>query len=239
VSGNENLMGEVAKSLMLKSQVENHPDVVDVGAIFASWQELRARASKIIDDNEDAIYKKATALSAHLIQKRAKPDNPKDEERDARRRLVCIRWQSIIEKVLRRKYRSLCYLRAFLGRCLRHIEMFKSKVKVVVRERIIAECRVFVSTIDSLAATMREYGRVTVIRPIHSVIVDEAGCVLEPCIALLMRHAPENLVLVGDPRQLRPFSSVSSDNPFYRDHDRSLMERAEQAGLPLFMLREQ
>jgi superfamily I DNA and/or RNA helicase len=43
---------------------------------------------------------------------------------------------------------------------------------------------------------------------IDTVIVDEAGCVLEMAIPVLLRWRPSNLVLIGDHQQLAPFTSL-------------------------------
>jgi hypothetical protein len=44
------------------------------------------------------------------------------------------------------------------------------------------------------------------------------------------------MLLVGDPKQLRPFSKIQGDNSF---HSRSLMERAIDDGLNVHFLNEQ
>ena len=66
---------------------------------------------------------------------------------------------------------------------------------------------------------------------IDTCIVDEAGCVLESSIPILLRFQPNNLILIGDHKQLQPFSSIRSDPHKTTHHARSLLERAIEAGL--------
>lgn len=46
---------------------------------------------------------------------------------------------------------------------------------------------------------------------LDTVIVDEAGCVLEPAIPVLLRWKPNNLILIGDHLQLPPYTGLSPD----------------------------
>jgi superfamily I DNA and/or RNA helicase len=68
---------------------------------------------------------------------------------------------------------------------------------------------------------------------IHSVFIDEAGSVTESSISLLLALGARNMCLVGDAKQLAPFTRVHFDHHGDRtQHARSMLERAEQAGLP-------
>jgi hypothetical protein len=69
---------------------------------------------------------------------------------------------------------------------------------------------------------------------IHSVIVDEAGSVSESSISLLLALGARNMCLVGDAQQLAPFTRVHFDHQHgdHTHHARSMLERAELAGLP-------
>ncbi len=48
---------------------------------------------------------------------------------------------------------------------------------------------------------------------IDTVIVDEAGCVPEMAIPILIRHAPAQLVLIGDHLQLPAFTDLHQPPP--------------------------
>jgi superfamily I DNA and/or RNA helicase len=52
---------------------------------------------------------------------------------------------------------------------------------------------------------------------LDTVLVDEAGCVPECAIPMLLRLRPSNLVLIGDHKQLQAFTSLV-DPP--RNHSR-------------------
>lgn len=71
---------------------------------------------------------------------------------------------------------------------------------------------------------------------LDTVIVDEAGCVLESAVPMLLSLHPANLELIGDHLQLQAFTALV-DPP--RNHCRSLLERAVNAGVHATMLREQ
>lgn len=112
------------------------------------------------------------------------------------------------------------------------------------RRKIVAAARVLVSTVASAGGIFRLAldddeddhvgGRGGRQRPrpsavdIHTVIVDEAGCAPESCVPLLLELRPRNLICVGDPLQLPPFTQLRHAQLHGTNHNRSLMERATQ-----------
>ncbi|KAL4451648.1 hypothetical protein ABPG75_007310 [Micractinium tetrahymenae] len=105
-----------------------------------------------------------------------------------------------------------------------------------IKRQLLDETRVFVCTIDATARMANELQELEVRLGLDSVIVDEAGCVLESAIPLLLHLHPANLVLVGDHKQLQAFSALFEPPP---NHCRSLMERCVDAGMPATLLAEQ
>lgn len=125
-----------------------------------------------------------------------------------------------------------------------------ARLELLTRLRILTKTTVFISTIDSSDGSLRRLKRditdtaqalrlsskVKLARlTIDTVIMDEAGCVLETAIPVLLSLGTKNLTLVGDHNQLKPFSQVR-DGKASVSHSRSLMERAIDSGLtPQFL----
>lgn len=79
------------------------------------------------------------------------------------------------------------------------------------RNRILRDTRVYVCTIDSTPRLFRDMAdHRGEDLSIDTVIVDEAGCVLETAIPILLQWAPSNLVLIGDHLQLPPYTSLDN-----------------------------
>ena len=125
------------------------------------------------------------------------------------------------------------------------------RLQLLTRLRILTKTTVLISTVDSsdsslgrlksditeAAKKLRISSKKTKLPPltIDTVVLDEAGCVLETAIPVLLSLGAKNLTLVGDHNQLRPFSQVQGGNAIM-NHSRSLMERAISSGLsPQFL----
>lgn len=124
------------------------------------------------------------------------------------------------------------------------------RLELLTRLRILTKTTVFISTIDSSESSLRRLKldiaqsakalrlSPNVKRPpltIDTVILDEAGCVLETAIPVLLSLGTKNLTLVGDHNQLRPFSNVR-EGKASMNHSRSLMERVINSGMtPQFL----
>ncbi|CAB1103224.1 unnamed protein product [Ectocarpus sp. CCAP 1310/34] len=118
------------------------------------------------------------------------------------------------------------------------------RLEGLTRFRIFTETRVLICTVDSterMVRTMEEGTREAAIAIGHELdasscrltldtaIMDEAACVLEAAVPVLLALGIKNLTLVGDHRQLQPFSQVR-ENEAGKHHSRSLMERAIDSG---------
>lgn len=124
------------------------------------------------------------------------------------------------------------------------------RLQLLTRLRILTKTMVFISTIDSSENSLRWLKRDITdtamglrlsrkvklpMITIDTVILDEAACVLEPAIPVLLSLGTKNLTLVGDHNQLRPFSQVR-EGKASMNHARSLMERAINSGVtPQFL----
>ncbi len=149
----------------------------------------------------------------------------------------------------RRTFRQLVALtryQALLQEGLAWVEATLRRLELLTRLRFLTTTRVFLSTIDSSEGSLRRLKRditetATALRlspkvklpPVtfDTVIVDEAACVLETAVPVLLSLGLQNLTLVGDHNQLRPFSHVRESNSCMH-HSRSLMERAIESGFP-------
>lgn len=118
------------------------------------------------------------------------------------------------------------------------------RLEALTRYRIYTQTRVLICTVDSTERMLRSMeegtsaaataaGVSSVCAPeqilLDIVIMDEAACVLETAVPVILNLGASNLTLVGDQHQLQPFSLVQDDDGA-TNHTRSLMERALKAG---------
>lgn len=120
------------------------------------------------------------------------------------------------------------------------------RLERLIRYRIYTTTRVLLCTVHSTNSMLRSMkrgttaaaqalGRAVKAAPVHpaldTVIVDEAGCVLETAIPMVLALGVKNLTLVGDHHQLQPFSHLTGGKvKAGTNASRSLMERAIDAG---------
>ena len=97
-----------------------------------------------------------------------------------------------------------------------------NRQRVAVEGKIKSRTRVYLCTI---ATTDRVPGNFAA----HTCIVDEAGCTSEMELGILLHQRPTNMILIGDHKQLPPFSraGVGANAP------RSFFKRAMDAGGPV------
>lgn len=120
------------------------------------------------------------------------------------------------------------------------------RLEALTRFRILTKTRVLICTVDSTERMLRSMKDETLLAAdavgcvgevknlevnIDTAIMDEAACVLETAIPVILSLGVKNLTLVGDQHQLQPFSRVREDKAG-RHHCRSLMERALDTGVP-------
>ena len=125
------------------------------------------------------------------------------------------------------------------------VEATLRRLELLTRLRLLTSTMVFISTIDSSEGSLRRLNgditdTSTALRlspkvklpqvTLDTVIMDEAACVLETAVPVLLSLGIKNLTLVGDHNQLRPFSHVR-ESAACMNHSRSLMERAIASGL--------
>ena len=100
------------------------------------------------------------------------------------------------------------------------------EVAKTVRGPLMEKCQIILCTIASTSRLLREWEE-NVKKPlqVHTVVVDECGCTPESSTALLLNLQPQNMVLLGDHRQLPPCSLVPPQVLKETGHDRSMLER--------------
>ncbi|KAJ1490723.1 P-loop containing nucleoside triphosphate hydrolase protein, partial [Baffinella frigidus] len=108
------------------------------------------------------------------------------------------------------------------------------------KSEVLQGTQIFLATIASTSRLLKEWEEnVGEDLVIHTVIVDECGCTTESSVALLARLNPQNLILVGDHKQLPPCSMVPPQELRGTRHDRSLLERCVEASGTVHKLKEQ
>lgn len=120
------------------------------------------------------------------------------------------------------------------------------RLEKLTRFRIYTKTRVLVCTIDSTERMVQAMEQGTVEAAIavggssqltsgklnlDTAIMDEAACVLETSVPVILALGVKNLTLVGDHKQLQPFSVIRAGEGG-TNHTRSLMKRALDAGAP-------
>lgn len=249
-------MGEKAKSMRLEDQALASSEMGRVDRILKTIDKYLSRCTEIESLTTKAIEEIAnqkTNENPRMMRALAEKKKGTEalrmgkggDEIQARARRVQELWRAAILKVIlekTRERRQIQLFADFLRQARRKADRIHSALKLYTMHRIYREARVFICTIDSIGKMMRHLSSevpnadALSSRTIHSVIVDEAGCVLEPSMLLFLTLRPQNILLVGDPRQLRPFSRVEGGA---LNHDRSLLERAEADKLQLHILKEQ
>lgn len=123
-----------------------------------------------------------------------------------------------------------------------------ARLEILTRHRIYTQTKVLLCTVDSIDRMTREMkegtrdaslalgsGTASSAKSkrldIDTAIMDEAACVLETAVPVILALGVNNLTLIGDQHQLQPFSHVRDDGGESK-HSRSLMERAVEAGVP-------
>lgn len=144
-----------------------------------------------------------------------------------------------------RQFKALPEWGRFMGTGLQMARMIHRRLENLTRVRILTKTRVLLCTVDSTERMLREMedelaSATREMRgddssawvkgiSLDTAIMDEAGCVLETAVPVILALGVNNLTLVGDHHQLRPFSAVR-DIDEVANHSRSLMERALEAG---------
>lgn len=243
--GNERCLREAAKRYTLSRRVEADPCIMLVDASIREWE---SKSEQARDSRR--------AMSEHGLRSWVASWGAQARKHIKRHRLLFVSAGGL--KTINDLMDSLCKgvmtfgdQAAWLDSRVALLTHCKHDMLVPVRRRILREARVYICTIDSTPRLMRELEEeqsgaavttsvVVGARPsveIDTVIVDEAGCVLESAMPVLLRWAPANLVLIGDHLQLAPYTSRDQyQQAGARNDARSLMQRAVEAGCEAPML---
>uniref|UniRef100_A0A6A7G2U3 Expressed protein n=1 Tax=Hirondellea gigas TaxID=1518452 RepID=A0A6A7G2U3_9CRUS len=97
----------------------------------------------------------------------------------------------------------------------------------IVKRLILRNARVLLSTISSTGKMTAELVQTLGASnsQIHTALIDEAGCMEEISMAVILKLRPKNVILVGDHKQLPPLTLLQSTESRLKKYDRSLMER--------------
>eukprot|EP00435_Cladocopium_sp_Y103_P023344 s762_g5.t1 len=181
---------------------------------------------------------------AALVQDRGKSLRLAIEETEARCR-GC-RGERFLLSFLQSRFAAVYALAAFCQRLDRYCTSAAAAPKWCEqraqesKEAVLVSARVFLCTIASTSRMLREWEEAMGSElHVHTVVVDECGCTPESSTALLLRLRPNNLVLVGDHKQLPPTSLVQPQILEGTGHNRSLLERCVLASGRVHQLREQ
>eukprot|EP00741_Cyanophora_paradoxa_P022562 tig00000248_g21787.t1 len=235
VFGNSSRIGGTAKKYTLEARVERH--------IWITF--LQKRQVEIV--KLGTIVEKGTASLMALLETKIRLKESKPKLKKALNSNGDLRkmWGKHCDFLRRVWLRLLARSRRFgwifrLHRVSAILEAACPQIiaekKVEVRKEVLRTSRVYLSTIAATGSILRDLGENQVKDvTIHTAIVDEAACTPETSIPLLLRLGARNLVLVGDHKQLPPFTAIQDPEPYsnwtgekaiYNSHSRSLMERS-------------
>lgn len=152
----------------------------------------------------------------------------------------------------RQTYRQIMALemwKSFVQKGWERAEAILARLELLTSYRILTKTKVLLCTVDSTERMMREMtdraeeaasylgidsGTALATLSLDTAILDEAACVLETAMPVILALGVNNLTLVGDQRQLQPFSMVKESST--TKHTRSFMERALDVGYPSHFL---
>eukprot|EP00903_Cladosiphon_okamuranus_P010260 g9714.t1 len=149
------------------------------------------------------------------------------------------------QKLMFRQLRALDSFTELLRDGLARVIKMLARLEALTRFRIYTKTPVLICTVDSTVRMLNsmEVGTIEAARAVGGIedgvssypltldtaIMDEAACVLETAVPVILALGISNLVLVGDHHQLQPFSQVR-ENDGGKHHARSLMERCISGG---------
>ncbi|CAM9890696.1 unnamed protein product, partial [Sphacelaria rigidula] len=224
VFGAEARLGEYASGFTISGRMKSDPELV-------FWRK------QLEMDRVQQLKKRGRAAGlwvaalTHVLRQvwMTRLKNGDSEQRRTYKQVVALKnWRKLLKP-------GLCRTRAMLAR-----------LENLTRYRIYTQTKVLLCTVDSSERMVREMedGTRNAAQDVGSAaassmsntslnvdtaIMDEAACVLETAVPVILALGVNNLTLIGDQHQLRPFSQVREDGGG-SNHCRSLMERALEAG---------
>jgi hypothetical protein len=209
VEGHDDRVGPTAVQYKLENQVKRHSAVREINAKLDMTMKVQANIEAHLKRFKVENMFAYTYCNWHITLEAA----VLKEKWDA----LTSKWNTHIESLYRDRFHLLQQLK-------NKVEQLKKELiltTVQVRKKIVKKTRVFLSTIsvsDRLPCS-----------DIHTCIVDEAGCMGEQELGILLGLKSTNLILIGDHKQLSPFTNIQPDIASATKCNRSFFERAVDA----------
>lgn len=210
VEGNADRVGPTAKEYMLDKQVTRHSKVCAVKAKLAVLKKTMAGIKAHLQRFDVENVHKYTKEQWRMTM-------PSKDAFKEKWEAFSTKWNSHIESLYAERFRLLQHFESKVGQ----LEFELTSTKVEVKESILEKTRIFLSTIavsDRLPCD-----------EIHTCIVDEAGCMAEQELGILLGLKPTNLILIGDHKQLSPFTNIRGEIVEATKCNRSFFARAVDA----------
>lgn len=203
VIGNPNRLGPTACKYLIEPQTERRPSVMAVKRAFDHFELFY----NVIDQALRILRKKWLSKAhkdyvASRTQAAVNADLP--VPRDG--------WEALVDAYLRhRRYPHAYHLKDWLKMKVANASKGLAEVRKQERVLLLRQAKAVLCTvaaipraIDFLTDPDTDVG--TLIRPIKSGIVDEAGTVSEQEVPMLLMMGAERIIAIGDQRQLPPFT---------------------------------
>jgi hypothetical protein len=233
VFGNEDRLGDNAKQYTMNGRLASDPSL-------CYWEGVQ----KKVYEFESCVKKFRENASKSVIQKYSGLQRFQRESKDSTSGKNCaslwfLALSSSLYETRMKKWNLTAKLNRWsdlLNKSSGMLKMIYARQYEIRKTDMYKNTRVYFCTIDStsrMQATLSEEG---INLSLDTCIVDEAGCVMETAIPVLLGFHPKNLILIGDHQQLQPFSAIQVDKNDETNHCQSLLERAVKAGIQPWFL---
>jgi superfamily I DNA/RNA helicase len=232
VFGRDDRLGSQSRQFTLKARVDNASEVLYWESHVQNYMDIKTR---LLVGLNAGMWKHWLARFPGLMDLQSRAKVTTTGENGA------ALWTKAFKRILfknarQRHFKSFDQFSSLIGSLEKRLQLQASSTRLAKTNEILTTTKVYLCTVDSTLRMVRTLADNEVSLSLDTCIVDEAGCVLETAIPVLMRFQPKNLVLVGDHLQLQPFSVIQADFHCDKHHTRSLLERAISAGLtPKFL----
>lgn len=238
VFGRDDRLGSHSKMYTLKGRVETDEQVIYWTGVFDRIDSFKKSIVDAFDIHWKLLRLKLPGINTLKFKSKETADGYRNGAK---------LWSIVLNSVLLENARERIRKQSGGVRIRLWSNLLKTSTKflidVVTRVRqlrskyIMENTRIHVCTIDSTVRMQRSLQLHEIDLKLDTCIVDEAGCVLESCIPTLLAFSPKNLILIGDHKQLQPFSAIHHDfgnNAI--NNAQSLLERCIKCDLKPWLL---
>ena len=141
-----------------------------------------------------------------LRKERVQLPRMRELEKDREKRLVGC-YVKCLTGLVKRACQRLFDLKTWLAQQHSDTREALDEEREAAKKRVLANARVLLCTLHSIPRLQKLYASATGAElQVHTAFVDEAGCMTEAAVPLILSLRPSNVFLIGDHHQLPPFT---------------------------------